>query len=290
MRHQELLALGIFSSRSRLGDRIELLLVSGRTFSPQISSARLAISCAALLGFIIGCSFAPRLLAFQSQPVFDAASIKPNTTAPRGRDIPGGGSLRFTPGRVAGTRVTARRIILDAYHLTEYQLSGGPSWIENDRFDLEGKAATPADRDQLRQMLQPLLAERFKVAVRHETKEMPVYALVPAKNGAKLHELKPGDPMPAPSNDHPGRSGSTSHMFDMETMQQFADSLSRNPSIDRPVLNKTGLQGTYLISIGWDADEDYKAAVEEQLGLKFESQKASMDTLVIEHIEKPDAN
>jgi uncharacterized protein (TIGR03435 family) len=290
MRHQELLALGIFNSRSHLGDRIELLLRRGRTFSPRVSMARVAVSAVALLGSFVASAFAPRLLAFAQPPAFDAASVKPNTTPRGGREIPGGGSLRFTPGRVTGTRVTARRIILEAYHLTEYQLSGGPGWVESDRFDIEGKAATPADRNQLRQMLQPLLAERFKLVVRHETKEMPVCALVVAKNGSKLHEVKPGDPTPAPSNDHPGRGGTTNHMFDLETMQEFADSLSRNSSFDRPVLNKTGLQGTYLISLEWGSDEDYQTAIEEQLGLKFESQKAPMDTIVIDHIEKPDPN
>jgi uncharacterized protein (TIGR03435 family) len=119
---------------------------------------------------------------------------------------------------------------------------------------------------------------------------VPVYSLVPAKNGTKLQEIKPGDPVPAPSSTRSGRGGVANQMFDLETMQQFTDSLSRNPLFDRPVLNKTGLSGTYLISFEWGTDEDHKDAVEEQLGLKFESQKALMDSLVIEHIEKPDPN
>src|SRR5580700_142980 len=114
MRNQELLALGIFSSGSHLGDRIELLLRRGRAFSPRISAARVAVSVAALLGSAIVTSFAPRLLAFAPQPAFDAASIKPNNSVGGGggRGGPPGGYLKYTPGRVIGT-ATARTIILE---------------------------------------------------------------------------------------------------------------------------------------------------------------------------------
>jgi uncharacterized protein (TIGR03435 family) len=83
---------------------------------------------------------------------------------------------------------------LAAYHLTEYQLSGGPGWLDNDRFDIEGRAATPAGEEQLRAMLNTLLAERFKLVVRHESKEMPVYALTVGKKGSKLSEANKESP------------------------------------------------------------------------------------------------
>ena len=75
MSDRELLALGIFNSGSRLGDRIELLLRRGRTFSPRVSGARVAVSCIVLLGSVIACSLAPRMLAFQPPPAFDVASV-----------------------------------------------------------------------------------------------------------------------------------------------------------------------------------------------------------------------
>jgi hypothetical protein len=129
---------------------------------------------------------------------FDAASIKPNSggggggrNGGIGGNPPraGGGGLRFMPGRIvsAPIGVTARKIILDAFHLTQYQLSGGPSWLDSDRFDLEAKAEG-ANENQLRLMLQTLLAERFKLVIHREAKEMPVYHLVVGKSGAKLHE------------------------------------------------------------------------------------------------------
>jgi uncharacterized protein (TIGR03435 family) len=193
--------------------------------------------------------------------------------------------------------VTARDIVLEAYHLTDYQLSGGPDWFDNDRFDLEAKAATPADENQLRLMLQTLLAERFKLVARRATKEMPVYALTVAKSGPTIHELKPGDPFPKTAKEMAALTklrdiqGTPAGAWsDRGTMQYFADKLSRNPSIDRPVLDKTGLQGVYLILVRWGTEDSFMAAVEEQFGLKFEPQKAPMDTLVIDHIEKPDAN
>jgi uncharacterized protein (TIGR03435 family) len=283
MRHQELLALGIFSSRSRLGDRIELLLRSGRTFSPRVSAARVVVSAVALLGFFIGSSLAPRLLAFAQQPAFDAASIKPNNvSAVGGRE----GGLQFAPGGVAGTNLTVRRIILEAYHLRYQQLSGGPGWIGSDRFDLEAKVATPIDQDQLRLMLQTLLAERFKLTVRRESKETPVYALTVGKNGPKLREMKDEDSTPTGRHGVAGRPS----IFMRANMHDFAARLSELPPIDRPVLDKTGLQGVYLFSISIDPDDDLKAQIEAEFGLKFESQKAPMDTLVIDHIEKPDPN
>ena len=135
-------------------------------------------------------------------------------------------------------------------------------------------------------MLQTLLAERCKLVVHHETKEMLVYALIVAKNGPKLRELKEGDPRPSPP---PGTM-----MFLQQRLPDFVDQISSGPIgqrfIGRPVLDKTGLQGVYLFQLTWGPDEDFMTAVQEQLGLKFESQKAQIGVLVIDHIEKPEAN
>jgi uncharacterized protein (TIGR03435 family) len=228
---------------------------------------------------------------------FDAASIKPHNNsedaraASEGRTItgqgapapPGGGFLGFTPGRVssAGQGVTARKIVLEAYRLTPYQLSGGPGWLDSDAFDLQAKSET-ANESQLRQMLQTLLAERFQLVVLRETKEMPVYALTADQNGTKLRGWKPGDPVPMPPGHYPyGHRGAG-------TMQQFADFLSSNaPAVGRPVLDKTGLKGAYVFLIGWDAAENFIPAMQEQLGLKLESQNAALDAFVIDRIEKP---
>ena len=229
------------------------------------------------------------------QLAFDAASIKPHTgfggggrNGGAGGGPPvgmGGGNLRFTPGRVVSgpVGVTARKVILEAFHLTQYQLSGGAGWLDSDRFDLEAKAEG-ANENQLRQMLQALLVERFKLVVHRETKEMPVYALMVGKNGTKLHEWKEGDPLPAF-----GSGGHPNNFRDRGTMQRLADVLSGGPAVGRPVLDKTGLKGVYVFYVEWDADEDFLPAM-QQLGLKLESQKGPVDILAIDRIEKPGAN
>jgi uncharacterized protein (TIGR03435 family) len=223
---------------------------------------------------------------------FDAASIKPYTNSGGGgrnggADGPpvgiGGGALRFTPGRVASSPrgVTAKKMILEAYHLTQYQLSGGPGWLDSDWFSMEAKAEA-ASENQLRQMLQTLLAERFKLVVHRESKEMPVYGLVVGKNGTKLREWKEGDPMP--------EFGVANNFRDRGTMQHFADFLTNAPGVARPVLDKTGLQGVYVFYVEWAADEEFLPSMQAQLGLKLEPQKASIDIFVIDHVEKPSEN
>ncbi len=226
---------------------------------------------------------------------FDVASIKPYSSpgggggrgapdgAPPAPPPPGGGGLRFTPGRVVSVPigVSARKLILEAYHLTPTQLSGGPGWLDSDRFSLEAKAEG-ADESQLRQMLQTLLAERFKLVVHPATKEMPVYALVVGKNGTKLREWKDGDPLPA--------FGGANNFRDLGTMQHFADFLSNADSVGRPVLDKTGLKGVYVFYVEWGADQDFLPALQQQLGLKLEAQKSPVDILTIDHIKKPISN
>lgn len=149
---------------------------------------------------------------------------------------------------------------------------------------LEAKAEG-ANENQLRQMLQTLLAERFKLVVHREAREMAVYALLVGKNGTKLREWKEGDPMP-----EFGSGGHPNNFRDRGTMQRLADVLSSGPAVGRPVLDKTGLKGVYVFYVEWDDGEDFLPALQQQLGLKLEPQKAPVDNLVINHIEKPDAN
>lgn len=238
---------------------------------------------------------APGLRSTHKALAFDVASIKlyraggggRNGGAGGGPPLPGGGGgLRFMPGRVASAPVgvTARKIILEAFQLTQYQLSGGIGWLDADRFDLEAKAEG-ASENQLRQMLQTLLAERFKLAVHHETREMPVYALLVGKNGTKVHEWKEGDSLP-----EFGVGGHPNNFRDRGTMQRLADVLSSGPAVGRPVLDKTGLKGVYVFYVEWDADQEFLPAMQQQLGLKLQPQKALLDSFVIDRIEKPDAN
>ena len=148
-------------------------------------------------------------------------------------------------------------------------------------------------------MLRTLLAERFKLAVSHGSREMPVYALVAVKNGPKLHEIKEGEDTPTTGKElialgvlPPPRVGErqAGSMFARETMNAFASALSDNPKFDRPVVDKTGLNGVYLLGLRWYADGDITTAIQEQLGLRLESRRAPVDILIIDHLEKPGPN
>lgn len=88
-------------------------------------------------------------------------------------------------------------MILEAYHLSQYQLSGGPRWLESERYSIEAKADSPANEDQLRSMLQTLLRQRFQLTVHRDSRQMQVYALTVNKSGLKLLELQEGEPMPS---------------------------------------------------------------------------------------------
>jgi len=230
----------------------------------------------------------------QKPPTFDVASIKPakevtgggrnegdgSSTRPRAG---GAGALRYPPGRVVSAPggLTAGKIIQEAFHLTQYQLSGGPSWLDSDRFDLEAKG--PND-NRVKGMLQTLLVEKFKLVFHREAKEMPVYHLVIAKGGAKLKEWKEGDLMARfDSDDRP-------KFIDRGPIQRLVNVLSGAQAIGRPVLDKTGLTGVYVFYVVWDQGDDFIPAMQEQLGLKLESHKDLVNCLVIDRIEKPEGN
>ncbi len=234
------------------------------------------------------------MLAAQA-PEFNAVSIKANESG----GCQGGCGVRFLPAMVSsfpgGT--SARQIILAAYHLSPYQLSGGPDWLDSDMFDLEARAETPVDENGLRLMLQTLLSRRFKFVAHHETKDTAIYALTVGKGGTKLRELKDGDPEPPQPQKFVSSAAELSGKramltFNRVNMQRFAAGSESNPLANpgRPVVDKTGLNGLYFFSFSWDPSEDYMAAVEEQLGLKFVPQKAALDFLVVDHIERPDPN
>src|SRR5262249_35841740 len=119
---------------------------------------------------------------------FAVESIKPAIPGARGY------SIRPFPGRLSAENVTVRLLIAEAYHVYDFQISG-PKWIDSDRYNLEAKTDgdAPASRTQIRAMLQKLLADRFGLSVRRESKEMPVYALEAATAESKLQPTKHSD-------------------------------------------------------------------------------------------------
>ncbi len=264
--------------------------------------------------------------ATAASPAFEAVSIKPSHDAP-------GVMIRMMPGgRFEAQNITLKFLLEEAYGLKESQISGAPAWAGTEHYDIQAKPEDssadeklgPEERHaRLLLMMQSMLADRFKLAVHHETKELPVYALVVGKNGPKFHEaaVKPDDPAPAeppkPGGPMPrggiwmkGRGDLT---VNGASLDMFANVLSRQ--LGQLVVDKTGLKGNYDFTLKWTPDEGqgqmFKGAgepprdaapppdasgpsiftaLQEQLGLKLESQKGPADTIVIDHVERPSEN
>ena len=98
-----------------------------------------------------------------------------------------GGPGSPDPGQITYSNVSLKQVLTNAYGIKSYQISG-PKWLDSERFDIVAKIAMGSTKEQFQMMLQNLLAERFKLAVHHETKELPIYALVVGKGGPKLKE------------------------------------------------------------------------------------------------------
>jgi uncharacterized protein (TIGR03435 family) len=303
------------------------------------------------------------------QPQFEVASIKPNKSSD------GRVSISVQPGgRFMATNVPVRMLIRNAYQLQEFQMVGGPDWIGEDRFDINAKAEAdgtvnpfrpdkPGEPSKGQLMLRALLAERFKLAVHNEDREMPIYALVLARSDGKLGPQLtkstvdcgaggpgggrtggPGGPgasgggpdgpgaqgaggtrvrvgggvagtpqaPPAPGAGGPGpgncgiRIAPGNMSVSGSPMSQFAGSLAM--WVGRIVVDKTGLAGGYDFNLTWTPDQmpprpgvpggpepppidpngpSIFTAVQEQLGLKLDSQRGPVSVLVIDHVEHP---
>jgi uncharacterized protein (TIGR03435 family) len=299
-RTEELLALGMFGGGSRLGDRIELLLERGRDFSPRASMSRVAVSAAALLGFVIAGSLAPRLIAFaQTKPAFEVASVK--ATNPDSRAEP---DIEPSPGGLTIRTKNVVGLLMWAYKIDEANEISGPDWIRSQSFDILAKTAAPASTEDLRLMLQRLLEERFKLTIHREQKVVPLYSLLLNKNGPKLNEVQE-----APRNGvglAMGEGTITEHMIN-----RISELASMLPVFleGRPVLDKTGLTGVYEVTLTVELEPDQKKRMPqagavftgfgytpgifdavEKAGLKLEATKGPVDFLVVDHVEKPDAN
>jgi bla regulator protein BlaR1 len=234
-------------------------------------------------------------------PGFESVSIKPNKS--------GSNTVRdmHINGRYTGTNVTLQMLIRDAYEVQNDQISRGPSWLTSEKYDIAAKYDL-RNNVEWKLMLQALLADRFKLALHRETRELPIYALVIAKNGPRLQEAKPGDTYPKGFKDPNGRpeGGGLIRMERGQLTVQGVPVASLawwlSGQLGRLTLDKTGLMGNYDFTLKW-AEDDQRTnntsllessgiftAVQEQLGLKLEPQKAPIEVLVIDRVEKPAEN
>jgi uncharacterized protein (TIGR03435 family) len=230
-----------------------------------------------------------------AQTAFEVASIK-RSTPPSG-PVKGEPetSVSISGGTLTMRNVTLKDMIIEAYRIKDHQLSG-PPWLRSDRYDVIGKAADSATGDRIRQMLQRLLADRFKLEIHRENKDLAVTAMVIGKNGPKLGKPKPEGPAVI------GIEGGKM-TFQNYSMAKLADYLSQR-SGGRPVEDATAIDGYYDFSVQVletpsDNPVDVKRAIgmgtrdgslartiTEEIGLRLELRKGPVEMIVVDHAEK----
>ena len=206
-------------------------------------------------------------------------------------------------GRFSATNVPLKILIALAYHVRPEAVTGGPGWLGSDRFDIVAKALQTTSSDEIRRMLQTLLAEQFKLKLHTDQKNMPAYARLPGKAGPKLQpSSEPAlltDQRCRPGDANAGqRQVECKHM----TMALFADTLQELAprEIDAPVVDQTGVQGTYSFNLVWApavlgdpanpldpaAGPTLFEALDSQLGLRLQSKKLPLAVIVIDRVER----
>ena len=244
-------------------------------------------------------------------PAFEVAAIKLNQS--------GSGSSRsnIDNGRFTATNVSLKNLIeYQAYGIPGNRVLEGPKWLDSTKFDIEAKM-DDSEADHLRTlahgprrletqaMFQQLLADRFKLAVHWETRELPVYALTVAKKGPMLEPTKESTEGSG-TRSHSSLSGSEFSAKGV-TLPELAEALTQELSreLGRDIIDKTGIKGRYDLTLKWtpdaggatdgaatsaDSGPSIFTAVQEQLGLKLEPAKAPVQVLVIDHAEMPSEN
>jgi uncharacterized protein (TIGR03435 family) len=217
---------------------------------------------------------------------FEVVSVKP------GDPNDPSSSARGTPGGMEMRNTTLNTLIRSAYQLNEFQLVGGPKWAGSAKFVVVGRFPKGASYDQTPQMLQSMLADRFKLEFHRETRTLQQYELVAAKGGPKLQEASETDK---------GRGGSSQGPRHIKASAVTISSLAQMliGAVDAPVMDHTGLTGQYTISLrfaplmgGGPGDEnlpDIFGAV-QQLGLRLVSVKGAVEVLVIDNAVMPSEN
>jgi uncharacterized protein (TIGR03435 family) len=268
---------------------------------------------------VLACGVAARAQDAPALQAFEVASIKPNTSGDFRKAIgPGPG------GRFQALNNSLRELVTFAYGVdmtrAALQIAGGPAWMDRDRFDIDavapGGTAGPAEA---REMLRTLLAERFKLQARRETREVATYDLVvdrrDGRRGEKLRAstidcearraaARRGGPPPVPSGPPPNpatfrpvcglRQAPTRFAGDAVSMTQLASALAA-PS-GRIVFDRTGLSGYFDLDLEWAPNQDDPSkppiftAIREQLGLRLEGARAPIEMVVVVSAEQPTAN
>ena len=241
---------------------------------PSLATAN-GIILAARMGF--GQTAAP--------PTFEVASVKPNTSGS------GSSHTSGTTGQLTITNRSLMELIKMAHSVQDYQIDG-PEWLRSAKFDIVAKIPADASREQRPAMMMALLVERFHLAVHRETKEMPAYALVVGKSGPKLQQVEPG----GTNMNNNGNNNSRQITAERVSMAGLAETLAR--IVEHPVVDRTGLQGAYKLKLEYTPDNaksdgpdgaagpSIYTALQEQLGLKLQTQKLPVEIIVVDRVER----
>lgn len=273
------------------------------------------------LAFLLGA--VPTTTTVRSQgPAFEVVSVKPNRSG-----FAGGMEDLRQGGQYTATNETMRQLVRSAYQLETFRIIGGPAWLDVDRFDIQAKAPSAAPRSEMLSMLRALLTERFRLRVRQELRELPIYVLVVARDANRQTggRLRPGSaetcvdrgdqPVRVPAGELPScgllRAGPGAMSLRGVPLAFLGSQLSSR--VNRAIVDRTGLAGKFDVDLEWTPSEATRAAVaaltpgaepqvvdpdrpgiftalEEQLGLKLEPARGPVDVLIVESAEPPAAD
>ena len=231
-----------------------------------------------------------------SAQTFEVVSIRPNTSNDTRQDLGG------APGQMIGSNIPVWWLIRNAYQIDESELIGAPPWVFLDRYDIIGKMPAGATLEQVRPMVIKLLEDRFGLVVRRDTRDLPVYALVAARS-----DKRPGPKLTRSSIENCGAARTTARPCNMNVnsgrvratgtqLAELAPLLSQY--IGRRVFDRTGMPGLYDFELdfapgleaGGDNSTSLFTALQEQLGLKLESQNGPVEVIVVQQIRRPTEN
>lgn len=244
---------------------------------------------------LLGIGFLPLLFGQPTvSSAFDVTSVKPNKLPPRELIV----QVSCSGGRFLALGHSVNNLIKWAYQIDQSSLVGLPGWADDDgpRYDIEAKGPGAVNDDRCRPMVKALLAERFKLKAHLEQRQTPILALIVAKGGVKMQKATESDP---PNSVKFLYDGQPMQMLDAKlkgwTMDQLTSILTIG-RLGRPVLNRTGLEGAYRFTMairhpGSTDDQwpDLPGALQE-LGLKLDARNEMVQKVVIDHVERPDAN
>jgi len=221
-----------------------------------------------------------------SQQQFEAASIKLNRSGNRAS------GEHTSHGTLTVTNDTLKELVEFAFDVKDFQLTGGPRWFDTDHYDIVAKISRDIGDSELKSLTRSLLADRFRLRVHREKREVTAYSLVIARKGAR-----PGPKLSEHSGAGEFSSNTTSHSLQATNATTGALAASLSRILGRPVADNTGLKGAYDYKVEWPADEPADSstsgifsALQDQLGLKLDATKSPVQILVIDGAERPSEN